>query len=279
MGIWSSKTVFPVALFVAFPLCVIILAAAAAQPESEAIDRKKAKELKNPFPYTRQSLARGKNLYLRGTCQECHDMDGTARLGSDLAEAADLTDPRSWQFGTSDGEIFADIRDGTPGQMPGFKDKLKDDQIWHLVNYIRGIGPKAMRPPFVEAAEVKPETEPKESEAIDPKKLKNPLAYTRASIAKGKNVYIRATCQECHDLDGTARVGSDLAEAADLTDPRSWKFGTTEGEVFIHIRDGTGEQMPGFKEKLKDEQIWNLVNYIRSLGPKAMRPKLVKEEG
>jgi mono/diheme cytochrome c family protein len=253
------------------------LHASAGETKTGTLDRSDAKNLKNPIPFTRASLAQGRNLYLRTTCQECHDMDGRALKASDMAEAADLTDPRSWLWGKTDGHIFLAIREGTEGQMPGFKEKLNDDQIWHLVNYIRSIGPKALKPPIVKA-EPEEEIAAEEPAPLDPEKLKNPLPFTRASIAQGRNFYLRTTCQECHDLDGRALSGSDMAEAADLTDPRSWLWGATDGHIFVAIRQGTKGQMPGFKEKLKDDQIWHLVNYIRSIGPKKLKPTIAKDQ-
>ena len=249
----------------------------ASDDEPKRPDRSGAKQLKNPNPYTPASIARGKNLYLRTTCQECHDIDGRALKGSDLAESADLTDPRSWKYGSSDGEIFLDIRDGTPGQMPGFSDRLKDDQIWHLVNYVRSIGPSSLRPTFVEETKASQPEPQEEKTEVDPKKLKNPIPYARLSIARGKNIYLRTTCAECHDIDGRALSGSDLAEAADLTDPRSWKWGDSDGHIFAAIRDGTKGQMPPFKDRLQDDQVWHLVNYIRSIGPEKLKPKAVEE--
>ena len=66
----------------------------------------------------------------------------------------------------------------------------------------------------------------------------NPVAYSSASIAKGKATYLRL-CPECHDDDGKA-LAQTLAPAADLTDPGRWKFGTGDAHVFRSIRDGAG---------------------------------------
>ena len=104
------------------------------------------------------------------------------------------------------------------------------------------------------------------------KKLKSPVAYTKASIARGKLLYTR-DCTECHGADGKSLVDV-IANATDLTDPKAWSSGTSEGEVFRSIRDGAGEAMPPFSDKQKDEDLWHLTNYVRSLWPEASRPKL-----
>ena len=104
-----------------------------------------------------------------------------------------------------------------------------------------------------------------------------PLPHTRKSIERGKNVFLR-NCVACHDRDGKSYSGRDFTTIppADLTDPESWKHDKSPAGIFASIKDGTREEMPAYKEKLKDEEIWELVNFIRSIWPEAMRP-LIKE--
>ena len=47
----------------------------------------------------------------------------------------------------------------------------------------------------------------------------------------------------------------------------------TDGEVFATIRDGVGPkfQMKGFRSKLTPQEMWHLVNYVRSLAPQSSR--------
>ena len=107
------------------------------------------------------------------------------------------------------------------------------------------------------------------------RKLKSPVPFSKASIARGKILYTRA-CTECHGADGKSLVDV-IANATDLTNPKAWKSGTSEGEIFRSIRDGAGEAMPPFAEKVsKEEDLWHLVNYLRSLWPDSARPKLEK---
>jgi mono/diheme cytochrome c family protein len=105
------------------------------------------------------------------------------------------------------------------------------------------------------------------------KKLKSPVAFNKASIARGKVLYTR-DCTECHGADGKSLVDV-VANATDLTEPKYWKSGTSEGEVFRSIRDGAGEAMPPFSKKVeKEEDLWHMTNYLRSLWPDDARPKL-----
>jgi mono/diheme cytochrome c family protein len=104
------------------------------------------------------------------------------------------------------------------------------------------------------------------------RKLKSPVSYSKASLARGKILYTRM-CTECHGADGKSLVDV-VANATDLTDPKAYRSGTSEGEIYRSLRDGAGEAMPPFAEKVsKDEDLWHLVNYLRSLWPNAARPK------
>jgi len=105
------------------------------------------------------------------------------------------------------------------------------------------------------------------------KKLKSPVPFSTASITRGRNFFLR-DCKECHGADGKSQVDV-VANATDLTEPKYWTSGTSEGEVFRSIRDGAGDAMPPFDEKFENEKdIWDMVNFIRSLWPEPARPKL-----
>jgi len=108
------------------------------------------------------------------------------------------------------------------------------------------------------------------------KKLKNPIPFTKKSIARGRTMFM-GSCTACHGMDGKAMVDV-VADATDLTSPGAWRNGTTEGEIFKSIRDGAGTGMPPFKFQIhKDNDLWDLVNYVRSLWPESMRPQLQED--
>ena len=105
------------------------------------------------------------------------------------------------------------------------------------------------------------------------KKLKNPVPYTKKSISQGRTTFARY-CTGCHGADAKATVDV-MGDATDLTSPKTWKSGTTDGEIFRSIRDGQNASMPAFKTQLHQESdIWDLVNFIHSLWPESMRPPL-----
>jgi mono/diheme cytochrome c family protein len=100
-------------------------------------------------------------------------------------------------------------------------------------------------------------------------KLKNPVAANAASVAAGQTIYAKQ-CAGCHGDagKGDGSMGEELnPKPSNLTDA-DWKHGTSDGEMFVLIRDGAkGTGMKGYKAKLTTRQIWDVVNYVRSLGP------------
>ena len=101
----------------------------------------------------------------------------------------------------------------------------------------------------------------------DAARIRNPVASTAESIADGKRLYQRY-CASCHGSNGEGGPGNDLIPAApDLTD-REWKHGSTDGELFLVIRDGARNTgMKPFAKKLTAHQVWDVINYVRSIGP------------
>ncbi len=104
-------------------------------------------------------------------------------------------------------------------------------------------------------------------------KLKNPVAVDAESLETGKKLYQRY-CASCHGPQGKGDGGMALSGGtpSDLTD-ETWDYGPTDGEIFVSIRDGVSSDMLAYKEKLNEKQIWQVVNFIRSIGPKTKDEK------
>jgi len=97
-------------------------------------------------------------------------------------------------------------------------------------------------------------------------RVKNPVAATAESLSDGKRIYQRY-CASCHGSNAEGGPGNDLIPAApDLTD-KEWKHGSTDGEIFSVIKNGVPPDlnMVPFGDQITDKEIWNVVNYIRSL--------------
>jgi mono/diheme cytochrome c family protein len=94
---------------------------------------------------------------------------------------------------------------------------------------------------------------------------KNPVAPSATSIAEGKKLFT-IDCVMCHGKEGDGKGELAVSKKLSLPDYRDEtamkKF--TDGELFDIITNGKGE-MPAEGKRATPEQIWNLVNYVRSL--------------
>ena len=100
-----------------------------------------------------------------------------------------------------------------------------------------------------------------------------PTAALAADLAKGKETF-KMICANCHGETGKGDGPSAKflkTPPSDLSDAK-WDRGSTDGELFLVIRNGAG---PNFDMKpnkvLKDDEIWNIVNFVRSLGPQTKK--------
>src|SRR5258705_10048278 len=102
-------------------------------------------------------------------------------------------------------------------------------------------------------------------------KVTNPIPSSAKSIADGQKLY-QTNCRHCH---GAKALGDGPLAPKDPSPPNltdaEWIHGSSDGEIFAVISNGAGpdSQMKAMKTKLSDKDIWNIINYIRSLGPKS----------
>jgi mono/diheme cytochrome c family protein len=101
-------------------------------------------------------------------------------------------------------------------------------------------------------------------------KMKNPVKATAESIDAGKTTYNKY-CKFCHNdgATGNGPLAPKDTHPPNLIDA-TWDHGSTDGEIFENIKDGIGPKfdMKPMKAKMMDTDIWNVINYLRSLGPK-----------
>src|ERR1044071_8547930 len=113
--------------------------------------------------------------------------------------------------------------------------------------------------------EIHPSTPHRHPEA---QKLKNPVSSDSASIEEGRKLFQRY-CASCHGPTGKGDGSMALAGGtpANLTDD-TWDHGSSDGEIFVVIRDGTSSDMEPYKDRLNEKQMWQIVNFIRTLAAK-----------
>ena len=112
--------------------------------------------------------------------------------------------------------------------------------------------------------------------------ITDPPKFTLASLERGKELFIQS-CSACHGVRGRSDGASTkkiVSIATDAIWPRNlskpWKFrrGDKRKQIFQTLRTGLSlTAMPMFSPRIfKDEQIWDLVNYVQTLSP-SQKPK------
>lgn len=95
------------------------------------------------------------------------------------------------------------------------------------------------------------------------KTMKNPVAQGDASNKAGMALYTK-NCASCHGKTG---LGDGVKARALKEFPGDFSKADyqnqTDGEHFFKTKTGRGE-MPKYEGKLADEDIWNIVNYMRT---------------
>ncbi len=103
--------------------------------------------------------------------------------------------------------------------------------------------------------------------------VKNPVPSTPASIAKGRQAYGKS-CRHCHGLraKGDGPLAPKNPSPADLTDDM-WIYGSSDGEIFAIISNGVGgnSEMKGVRSEVAVNDMWSIVNFLRSIGPGAAK--------
>jgi cytochrome c oxidase cbb3-type subunit 3 len=77
------------------------------------------------------------------------------------------------------------------------------------------------------------------------------------AISQGKQLYSFMNCVGCHSHGGGG-MGPALLDSA-------WIYGSDPRTIFYTIMKGRPNGMPSFEGKLNEQQVWQLVAYVRSL--------------
>jgi mono/diheme cytochrome c family protein len=96
------------------------------------------------------------------------------------------------------------------------------------------------------------------------KSMKNPVAQSDASAKLGMGFFTK-NCASCHGKTGLgdgvkARTLKDFPGDFSKADFQS----LADGDIFYRTKSGRSE-MPKYDGKLADDDIWNVVNYLRTL--------------
>jgi mono/diheme cytochrome c family protein len=97
--------------------------------------------------------------------------------------------------------------------------------------------------------------------------LKNPVATSAESVANGAKIFAR-NCAACHGKEGKGDglAGAKLEPKPSNLADAEWKHGSTDGDIFTVIHDGVKNTgMKAYGSRLTERELWDLVNYVRSL--------------
>jgi len=117
-----------------------IAASSASGPMAQDATPSATSGAKNPVKPTAKSQARAKELYGQD-CAICHGETGNGKtdLAKDMGlKLGDWSDPKTLDA-KSDGDLFNVIRSGKDKMPPEASGRAKDDEVWNLVLYIRGL--------------------------------------------------------------------------------------------------------------------------------------------
>ncbi|HZQ62193.1 MAG TPA: c-type cytochrome [Casimicrobiaceae bacterium] len=93
----------------------------------------------------------------------------------------------------------------------------------------------------------------------EPPKPPVPNAYQENAYAmsQGKKLFSQYNCNGCH-ANGGGGSGPPLMDDV-------WIYGSEPQNIFATIVEGRPNGMPSFRGRIPDDQIWQLVAYVRSM--------------
>ncbi len=103
-------------------------------------------EVKEPGSATPESIARGKELYVKNKCTHCHGMSGKGdgRLAESLMDAwkhavfvHDITNPSYFKAGSTGKDVYRTLSTGLDGTPMESYAQLSDQERWDLTHFIR----------------------------------------------------------------------------------------------------------------------------------------------
>lgn len=87
--------------------------------------------------------------------------------------------------------------------------------------------------------------------------LNGPYQSNAWAVSEGQRNYRWFNCSGCH-FNGGGGIGPALMD-------QEWIYGSEPAQIFATIVEGRPNGMPSFRGKLTDQQVWQLVAYVRSL--------------
>ena len=199
----------------------------------------------------------------KNICARCHGVNGDGKgvtyLYLDPAPR-DLT-KASFMNSKSEERFLTSLKDGVPGtSMPPWEHVLTEEQRRGVLDYVFQTFVREPRQPL------------KERKVPD----KNPVANTAESIAHGEQIFLQR-CTGCHGrkADGKGPNSLDISPRPRNLRNHAFISSVSDRRLFESILYGVqGTAMPSWVDYgLTQEDVGNLVNFIRSLNQQPAQPQ------
>ncbi len=219
-----------------------------------------------------ESLIAGQALYSEN-CIDCHGPEGRSMI----LGAADFSDQR-FMSNLPSSDLFVAVTQGRDS-MPAWQSRLSQDERWSVIDFVRTFTYNPTLPaPEVEAdgeggaaeetvvfvPEMPEEPEKPECDASYLSQS-NPFAWDDAEAIAAGQVLFDDNCSRCHGDDGRGVEGLDYIPT-DLTNPAvQTLLRENGGEYLCRVAEGLHD-MPSFKRKMDQEQMWQVLTFVGTLG-------------
>jgi cytochrome c oxidase cbb3-type subunit 2 len=217
------------------------------------------------IPGSADLLALGREVY-NARCVGCH---GTKGDGNGLAATFLFPRPRDFTLGVfkfrttpsgslpTDGDLYRTVTRGVRWTAMPTWHELTDKERLAVITFIKTFS-----------------TRWKEEKPEPPLLIGDPPRATPELVARGKDLYVKAKCFQCHGDTGKG----DGESAPDLTDDLKFpirpadftrgqfKGGSTVRDVYRTMSLGLdGTPMPSFADSMNDDERWAISYYVLSL--------------
>ncbi len=86
----------------------------------------------------------------------------------------------------------------------------------------------------------------------------NPYGQNPVALTQGRRLFMQYNCAGCHGGHAGGGMGPSLRDPV-------WIYGGEDAHIYASIAEGRGKGMPAWGMKIPQEELWQLVAYIKSL--------------
>jgi cytochrome c oxidase cbb3-type subunit I/II len=217
------------------------------------------------IPRSQDFLSLGREVY-QARCVGCHGKEGD---GNGLAATFLSPRPRNFTLGVfkfrttpsgslpTDGDLYRTVTRGVRWTAMPTWHELPDKERLAVVTYVKTFSSRW-----------------KDEQPEPPATINDPPKATAELVTRGKDLYRKAKCFQCHGDGGKG----DGVSAPDLTDDLKFpirpadftrgqfKGGSTVRDIFRTMTLGLdGSPMPSFADSMSEEERWAISYYVLSL--------------